>query len=123
MRGEPDRAALLREASTTLRVVMRLDGLRRAEPDVAALMEAEGIAMRPGPRPVIAPGVLPNLRRAIPSMQLVVVRYAGPDELSQIRASFAPMAFSMADEGGSSRMSMSCQACGYGDWTELSQST
>jgi predicted DNA-binding transcriptional regulator YafY len=42
-------------------------------------MEAEGIAMRPGPRPVIAPGVLPTLRRAILSMQLVVVRYAGPD--------------------------------------------
>jgi hypothetical protein len=55
MRGETDRAALLREASTTLRVVMRPDALRRAEPDVAALMEAEGIAMRPGPRPVIAP--------------------------------------------------------------------
>jgi hypothetical protein len=36
--------------------------------------------MRPGPRPVIAPGVLPNLRRAILSMQLVVVRYAGPDD-------------------------------------------
>jgi predicted DNA-binding transcriptional regulator YafY len=80
MRGEPDRAALLREASTTLRVVMRPDALRRAEPDVAALMEAEGIAMRPGPRPVIAPGVLPTLRRAILSMQLVVVRYAGPDD-------------------------------------------
>ena len=49
MRGETDRAALLREASTTLRVVMRPDALRRAEPDVAALMEAEGIAMRPPP--------------------------------------------------------------------------
>ncbi len=42
-------------------------------------MEAEGIAMRPGPRPTIAPGVLPTLRRAILGMQLVVVRYAGPD--------------------------------------------
>ena len=79
MRGETDRAALLREASTTLRVVMRPDALRRAEPDVAALMEAEGIAMRPGPRPVIAPGVLPTLRRAILGMQLVVIRYAGPN--------------------------------------------
>jgi predicted DNA-binding transcriptional regulator YafY len=79
MRGETDRATLLREASTTLRVVMRPDALRRAEPDVAALMEAEGIAMRPGPRAVIAPGVLPTLRRAILGMQPVVVRYAGPD--------------------------------------------
>jgi predicted DNA-binding transcriptional regulator YafY len=57
---------------------MRPDALRRAETDIAALMEAEGIAMRPGPRPVIAPGVLATLRRAILGMQLVVVRYAGP---------------------------------------------
>jgi predicted DNA-binding transcriptional regulator YafY len=78
-RGEADRAALLREAAITLRSVMRPDALRRAETDIAALMEAEGIAMRPGPRPVIAAGVLPTLRRAILGMQLVVVRYAGPD--------------------------------------------
>ena len=56
VRGETDRAMLLREASITLRAVMRPDALRRAEPDIAALMEAEGIAMRPGPRPVIAAG-------------------------------------------------------------------
>ena len=79
MRGETDRAALLREASTTLRAVMRPDALRQAEPDIAALMEAEGIAMRPGPRPTIAAGVLSTLRRAILGMQLVVVRYANPD--------------------------------------------
>ena len=79
-RGEADRATLLREASTTLRAVMRPDALRRAEPDIAALMEAEGIAMRPGPRPVIASGVLPTLRRAILGMQLIVVRYTGEAE-------------------------------------------
>jgi predicted DNA-binding transcriptional regulator YafY len=47
-RGEDDRAKLLREASTTLRAMIRPDALRRAEPDIAALMEAEGVAMRPG---------------------------------------------------------------------------
>jgi predicted DNA-binding transcriptional regulator YafY len=77
--GEADRAALLRDALTTLRAVMRPDALRRAETDVAALMEAEGTAMRPGPRPVIASGVLATLRRAILGMQLVVIRYAGPN--------------------------------------------
>jgi predicted DNA-binding transcriptional regulator YafY len=35
--------------------------------------------MRPGPRPVVAAGVLPTLRRAILGMQPVVVRYAGSD--------------------------------------------
>jgi predicted DNA-binding transcriptional regulator YafY len=79
VRGEADRAALLREASTALRAMMRPDALRRAEPDIAALMEAEGVAMRPGPRPVLAAGVLPTLRRSIVCMQPVVVRYAGPD--------------------------------------------
>ena len=77
-RGEAERAGLLREAAATLRALMRPDALRRAEPDIAALLEAEGIAMRPGPRPVIAPGVLATLRRAILGMQLVVARYAGP---------------------------------------------
>ena len=77
-RGEDSRASLLREASTTLRAVMRPDALRQAEPDIAALMEAEGIAMRPGPRPAIKADVLSVLRRGILGMQLVVVRYAGP---------------------------------------------
>jgi predicted DNA-binding transcriptional regulator YafY len=81
VRGEDNRATLLREASTTLRAVMRPDALRKAEPDIAALMEAEGIAMRPGPRPTIAANVLPTLRRAILGMQLVVVGYAGSDTL------------------------------------------
>jgi predicted DNA-binding transcriptional regulator YafY len=79
VRGEADRASLLREASTTLRAMTRPDALRRAEPDIAALMEAEGVAMRPGPRPVLAAGVLPTLRRSTLGMQPVVVRYAGPD--------------------------------------------
>lgn len=74
-RGEEDRAALLRDTAATLRALMRPDALRRAEPDIAALMEAEGIAMRPGPRPMVARGVLATLRRAILGMQLIVVRY------------------------------------------------
>jgi predicted DNA-binding transcriptional regulator YafY len=79
VRGENDRAALLREASVTLRAMMRPNALRRAETDIAALMEAEGIAMRPGPRPVLAAGILSTLRQAILGMQVVVVRYARPD--------------------------------------------
>ena len=81
-RGETERAELLRETAATLRALMRPDALRRAEPDIAALMEAEGIAMRPGPRPILAHGVLATLRRAILGMQLIVVRYtaAGAEE-------------------------------------------
>lgn len=75
-RGETNRAALLRGASTALRALMQPAALRRAEPDIAALMEAEGIAMRPGPRPIIGQGVLPALRRAILGMNLIDMRYA-----------------------------------------------
>jgi predicted DNA-binding transcriptional regulator YafY len=89
-RGEDNRAALLRDASTTLRAVMRPDALRQAEPDIAALMEAEGIAMRPGPRPIIKAGVLSTLRRAILGMQLVVVRYASPDCLESAARILCP---------------------------------
>ncbi|WP_371418604.1 helix-turn-helix transcriptional regulator [Acidisoma sp. S159] len=75
-RGELDRAGLLRDAATTLRALMRPDALRRVEPDIAALMEGEGIAMRPGHRPRLDPSVLPALRRAILGVQLIAVRYA-----------------------------------------------
>jgi predicted DNA-binding transcriptional regulator YafY len=79
VRGETDRAALLRECSTTLRAMTRPGALRRAEPDITALMEAEGVAMRPGPRPILAAGVLTTLRRAILGVQPTVVRYVGRD--------------------------------------------
>ena len=74
-RGEPDRAGRLRDAAATLRALMRPGVLARAEPDIEALMQAEGIAMRPGPRPVIPSVVLANIRRAILGMRLIVVRY------------------------------------------------
>ena len=75
-RGETDRGGLLRDAATSLRALMRPSALRRAEPDIAALMEGEGIAMRPGPRPRLDPGTLPTLRRSILGVQLIAVRYA-----------------------------------------------
>jgi len=75
-KGNEDREELLRKAAEILRAVMNPDALRRATRDIAALMEAEGIAMRPGPRPLVAAGVLPTLQRAILAMQFIVVRYA-----------------------------------------------
>jgi predicted DNA-binding transcriptional regulator YafY len=77
--GEPDRAELLRDAATTLRALMRPSALTRTETDVAALMEAEGTAMRPGPRPKLVLGLLANIRRGILGVQLMAVRYAAPN--------------------------------------------
>jgi predicted DNA-binding transcriptional regulator YafY len=76
--GEPDRADLLREASSILRAFMNPGALTRTETDVAALMESEGTAMRPGPRPKHPPRLLSTIRRAILGFQLIAVRYANP---------------------------------------------
>jgi predicted DNA-binding transcriptional regulator YafY len=65
-----------------------LDGLRqkllgllsssasaRVGPDLEALLEAEGHAMRPGPRPAIADDLLRTLRRALLACEVVRLRY------------------------------------------------
>ncbi len=50
------------------------DGLhRRLDPDVAALIEAEGLAARPGPRPVIPDSVLEPLRIAVKACRTVYI--------------------------------------------------
>ena len=49
--GFEARAAALRELDTKLRAAQRTDSLARIEADIEALVQAEGLAMRPGPRP------------------------------------------------------------------------
>ncbi len=64
-RGLEERAAALDSASAKLRAMTRPDHLRRVEPDLEVLMEAEGSALRPGPRPTLPEGILALLRRGI----------------------------------------------------------
>ena len=47
----------------------------RIEPDLEALLEAEGHAMRPGPRPAIPDGMLGNLREALLACLVVRASY------------------------------------------------
>ena len=79
-RGEPDRAALLREAASCLLARLRPEVLCRVEPDIEALMEAEGIAMRPGPRAALPSGLVRSLRQAIAAPQMVELSYRQPSE-------------------------------------------
>lgn len=51
--------------------------LRQLEPDLEALAEAEGIAMRPGPRQRIESGVMEALRHAILASNKVRLHYRG----------------------------------------------
>jgi predicted DNA-binding transcriptional regulator YafY len=62
-------------AFSKLRALMRPDTLTRAAPDLEALTEAEGIAMRPGPRPRIDPGIVAALRQAILASRKVKLHY------------------------------------------------
>ena len=47
----------------------------KIDPDVDALLEAEGIAMRPGPRPNVSPQVMEQIRSAIKAPSKIRVRY------------------------------------------------
>lgn len=56
---------------------MRPETVRSVETDLEALLEAEGHAMRPGPRPHIDPQVLYCLRESVKSCQKVRITYHG----------------------------------------------
>lgn len=64
-RGLAERAEPLDAAAAKLRAMARPEHLRRVEPDLEVLMEAEGSALRPGPRPHLPDGILGLLRRGI----------------------------------------------------------
>ncbi|MQX37813.1 helix-turn-helix transcriptional regulator [Roseospira navarrensis] len=68
-------AARLAQISQTLRDLMRPDHARRVEPDVDALLEAEGLACRPGPRPKLDPEVVLALREALKAGVAVRLTY------------------------------------------------
>jgi predicted DNA-binding transcriptional regulator YafY len=63
--GFTGRAVLVTAAAEKLRAMAKPDHLRRLEPDLEALLESEGVALRPGPRPTIAPETLGLIRRAV----------------------------------------------------------
>ena len=73
--GLQERAALLRDLAAKLRALAGEAERRRIEPDLEALTMAEGLAMRPGPRPRIEPGLLMTLREAIKAGRTVSFRY------------------------------------------------
>ena len=73
--GFVERAALLRDLAGKLRALAGEAERRRIEPDLEALTMAEGLAMRPGPRPRIEPGLLMTLREAIKAGRTVEFRY------------------------------------------------
>jgi len=69
------RALALRDLDTKLRATQHTGTLERIESDIEALVQAEGLAMRPGPRQQLDRGLLACLREAIVTCRIVEVRY------------------------------------------------
>jgi predicted DNA-binding transcriptional regulator YafY len=74
-RGLRTRAATLEAVARKLRAGLPAASLSRLEPDIEALLEAEGLAMRPGPRPVIRSDVIDTIRLAIKQGREIYVAY------------------------------------------------
>ena len=71
-----ERAVMLRRLDDKLRAVLEAEALNGIEPDLQALTEAEGLAMRPGPRPRLEDGLLALLRHAVKTGRIVAFDYA-----------------------------------------------
>ncbi|WP_181711305.1 YafY family protein [Roseovarius sp. TE539] len=63
--GDSATAKDLDGLATRLQASLPAPARTRLDPDSAALLEADGVALRPGPREVIAPDILQTLRQAI----------------------------------------------------------
>jgi predicted DNA-binding transcriptional regulator YafY len=62
-----------------LKAVMKPDQARKVQPDLEALLEAEGLAMRAGPRPKISHDVVETLRKAMKACRQAEIRYRRPN--------------------------------------------
>ena len=73
--GLSERAGILRELVAKLLALRRKRSTQAFGDELEALMQAEGSAMRPGPRPQIEQGLLPLLRDAITATRKVKFDY------------------------------------------------
>jgi predicted DNA-binding transcriptional regulator YafY len=70
-----DQADKLAGLAGKLNAVITADQLGRIETDLEFLTQTEGLAMRPGPHPIIDPSILADLREAIISDRKVRLHY------------------------------------------------
>ena len=88
--GFEERAAALRELDAKLRATLRADTLARIESDLEALVHAEGLAMRAGPKPQLDRGLLALLREAITTRRVVEFHYLAQSTRRRSRQRVAP---------------------------------
>ena len=75
--GLNERAETLEELVIKLRAMSQPRTQKDWDADLEAIMNAEGLAMRAGPRPQLQEGVLALLREAIKTDRVVTLRYLG----------------------------------------------
>ena len=73
--GDAARAADLRDAAASLRALLPAAQLLRAEPDIEALMQAEGSAAHPGPRLKLDRAMMAEIRAAILGFRKLALTY------------------------------------------------
>lgn len=73
--GQTDAAMRLKDLRTKVKTIQPADIARRTAPDIDALLEAEGFAMRPGPKPRVSSDVMEGLRDAVKACVKVRINY------------------------------------------------
>ncbi|MDE0717534.1 MAG: WYL domain-containing protein [Rhodospirillaceae bacterium] len=88
--GLQEQAAKLRDVDAKLRAVQQDATRERLEADLEALLQAEGLAMRPGPRQPVDAALLALLREAILTRRIVTFRYRARSTGQQSRQRVEP---------------------------------
>ena len=70
-----DQAKAVADVAIKLQAALKREIIRRIAPDLEALTEAEGLAMRPGPQQIISEGTFEKLREAIVCRNEVTFSY------------------------------------------------
>jgi predicted DNA-binding transcriptional regulator YafY len=86
-------ANALDSLAAKLRALIRPEVTRRIEPDVELLLEAEGLATRPGPRPKLDLEIIRTLRQAILASRKVRLHYHARGTRLQSRQLVCPYGF------------------------------
>jgi predicted DNA-binding transcriptional regulator YafY len=91
--GITEPLARLETLSSKLKAMIHPDAARRIGPDLEVLAEAEGIALRPGPRQAIAPEIVAILRHAIVACKKVQLHYRARGSGALSRTVVCPYGF------------------------------
>ena len=89
--GLAERAAMLRDLAAKLQATLRAESQARVESDLEMLVQAEGLAMRPGPRERLDRGLLALLREAITTCRGVEFRYLAQSTRRRSRQQVRPL--------------------------------